>query len=153
MNTNSNHFSVFTAPIIWISLVVLQPSLLIYWGFIAAPLWQRQRSLEGTQMNTGMFPLQQWIIIIIVGLNEEACRFWERAWNHLCMTTTLLVSVKNNTVFMHCSRAFLCQPSCVNWHMSRNSMALACLGRVGTNLHDLLLSVTMLQNIIHYMVD
>jgi hypothetical protein len=32
------YLSISVAPIVWISLVVLQPSLLIYWGFFAAPL-------------------------------------------------------------------------------------------------------------------
>jgi hypothetical protein len=38
MDGNSNHFSIFVAPIVWMSLVVLQTSLFIYWGFFAAPL-------------------------------------------------------------------------------------------------------------------
>jgi hypothetical protein len=38
MDKNSNHFSVIAAAIVLMSLVVLQPSLLIYWGFFAAPL-------------------------------------------------------------------------------------------------------------------
>jgi hypothetical protein len=50
MDTNTNHFSIFIDPIVWISLVVLQSSLLIYWGFFAVPLWQHQSSLENTQV-------------------------------------------------------------------------------------------------------
>jgi hypothetical protein len=33
IDKNSNHFSIFVAPIVWISLVVLQPSLFIYCGY------------------------------------------------------------------------------------------------------------------------
>jgi hypothetical protein len=33
--------------------------------------------------------------------------------------------------------AFLCQPSCVNWHMSGNSMTQVNSGRVRTNVHYL----------------
>jgi hypothetical protein len=38
MDTNSKHFSIFVAVIVWIFLFVLQPSLVIYWGFFAVPL-------------------------------------------------------------------------------------------------------------------
>jgi hypothetical protein len=38
LNTNSNYFSIFVAPIVWLSLVVLHPSPLIYWNFFAVPL-------------------------------------------------------------------------------------------------------------------
>jgi hypothetical protein len=47
---------------------------------------------------------------------------------------------------------FLCQPSCLNWHKDRNIAPLVRSGRVRTNLYDILLSVTMLQNIVHCMV-
>jgi hypothetical protein len=61
------------------------------------------------------------------------------ARNRLCVTTTLLVSVKNNTVLcIVLQTVFLCQPSCVNWRMSRNRAILALSGSVTTNLHDLL---------------
>jgi hypothetical protein len=47
MDTNSNNFSKFVAPIIWIFLVVLQqPSFLIYWGFYfdgVSVLWRMHR--------------------------------------------------------------------------------------------------------------
>jgi hypothetical protein len=39
MDINSNHFSIFVEPIVSISLLVPEPSLLIYWGFLAAPLF------------------------------------------------------------------------------------------------------------------
>jgi hypothetical protein len=44
---------------LWISLLVLQPSPFIYWGFLAAPLWQRQCSPENAQTEAA-FPLQHW---------------------------------------------------------------------------------------------
>jgi hypothetical protein len=55
MATNSNYFSIFVATVIWISLVMLQPSFLICWGFFAAPLWQHQFSGELTDEGRRLF--------------------------------------------------------------------------------------------------
>jgi hypothetical protein len=90
------------------------------------------------------FLLQHWTVIIKLVvkfmnfLNEGAHCVSKWAWNCLCVTTTLLVSVRNNTGFMYCSTVFLCQPSCVNWRMSRSTTTLAHLGRVRIYLHDLM---------------
>jgi hypothetical protein len=84
-----------------------------------------------------MFPLQHWTIIIKLIIKFINSSEW-RTWNHRCVTTTLLVSVKNNTVSMRCFRVFLCQLSCAKWRMSRNNATLAGSGRIRTNLHDLL---------------
>jgi hypothetical protein len=67
-------------------------------------------------------------------LNEGTHCIWKWARNRHCVTTALLVSVKNAVL----QRVFLCQPSCVNWRMSRKSAILARSGRVRTNLNDLL---------------
>jgi hypothetical protein len=44
-----------------------------------------------------------WLKSLWIVLNEDAYRVWKWAQNCLCVTTTLLVSRKNNTVFMRCS--------------------------------------------------
>jgi hypothetical protein len=58
--------SVFVPPIVWISLVFLQPSLLIYWGFFEAPLWQHQCSPEKTHMKAGNISSPTLIIKLVV---------------------------------------------------------------------------------------
>jgi hypothetical protein len=89
-------------------------------------------------------PPQHWNITIKLVIKFMNCFEWRHpshlkiAWNCLCVTTTLPVSLKNNIVFMRCSTVLLCQPSCVNWHMSRNNSTLVNLGSVRTYLHDLL---------------
>jgi hypothetical protein len=75
----------------------------------------------------------------------------KRAWNRLCVTITFIVSLKNSTILCVVPQTvFLCQRSCVNWRMSRNSEILARSGRVRTNLHDLL--CYHVANIVHCMV-
>jgi hypothetical protein len=79
MDTNSNHFSISVAPIVWISLVVLRPSLLICSATLT--LWQCQCSQCSPENHRGRpatFPLKHWTIIIKLIIKFMNCFEWRR---------------------------------------------------------------------------
>jgi hypothetical protein len=72
-------------------------------------------------------PYVHFVLIYCEGVTENGENFVKRNFTICAFQLGLVLQI-----------LFLCQPSCVNWRMSRNSATLGRSGRVRTNLHDLL---------------
>jgi hypothetical protein len=160
MDTNSNQFSIFVAPIVWISLVVLQ-----------LPCWSTEACLQRHSDSVSVlrrtqrwrpatFPLQRWTTIIKLVIKFMNCFEWRRPLRLKIGAKPPLCS-HDNSYFNTEQRCFYA----LFYRRSSLSVILCKLAHEqeqrGTSALEKsknyspwsTVGVTMLQNIVHCMVE
>jgi hypothetical protein len=136
-----------------------QPSLLIYWGFFAVSLWQRQCSPEKAQMKGGEIPFQHWTIIIKLVINFTNCFEWRRPWR---LKMGMKPALRNHNTSCFSVEQYCLYALFYNLPLSDILRKFAHqheqddtspLGKSMTWSPRSIVSVTMLQNIVHCTVE